>query len=68
MPEMIHYTVSETREVGVWANDSIGAAQVATKAFEEQEEGRREPVQVKDVPGNITIPVKITNMTIQRDR
>jgi hypothetical protein len=34
MPEVKHYVVTQTREVRVWANNTVGAIQVAEVVFE----------------------------------
>jgi hypothetical protein len=61
MPEVRYYTVSQRREVKVWANSPIEAAQIADAAF-------RGEVQQDDLTAtHITRPVRERDLAVRED-
>lgn len=63
MPEIRHYTVTETREVEVTANSSLDAAQIAAQAFKFGPNATAEGVW-----GHPTSDIKQKSLLIERQR
>lgn len=71
MPEMIHYTVTQTREVKVVANNAESAALIAQAAFAHGQM-KSEPVVAagrgpEDVWGNTTSFIKERSLLVERN-
>lgn len=61
MPEMRYYTVTQEREVKVWANSPVEAAQIGDAAF-------RGDIQSDDVTAtHITRPVRDRDLVVRED-
>jgi hypothetical protein len=59
MPEIRYYTVSQEREVKVWANSPIDAAQIADGEF-----SGYKPSQVE---GGVTSPIRVRDLVVRED-
>lgn len=67
MPEIVYYTVTQTREVRVTANNAEDAALIATAAFTN---GQNSDAGVIDGPhgvwGNTGSRIKVTGLEVKR--
>lgn len=59
MPEIRYYTIRQLREVKVWANSSVDAAQVANAEFNGHD---------TDVAGRVTSPIREVEILVREDR
>lgn len=66
MPEIRHYTVTETREVRVQANDIEDACRIAVLAFERSADDQVVPIVVPGVWGNRLGRVKVKSLFAER--
>jgi hypothetical protein len=59
MPEVRYYTVSQERELKVWANSPIEAAEIADSAFNDKiQEGSAEAAHIRSPVRERTIEVR----------
>lgn len=59
MPEIRYYTVTQERQVKVWANTPFEAALVANAAFQDVVPG--------DVPGAVLTPIRDLDIVARED-
>ena len=59
MPEIRYYTVTEEREVKVWANNPIHAARIGDAHFR--------GAKVIAVPGATTTPIRVRDIVVRED-
>lgn len=62
MPETRYYTVTQEREVKVWANSPVEAAQVADRAFKDNSFALPDTVS-----GEATSPVRDRDIVVRED-
>jgi hypothetical protein len=60
VPEIRHFIVTQIREVKVWANDPVGAAEVADAAFNDR--------PGLSTPGEVRSEVREIGLTVTEDR
>lgn len=69
MPEIQHYTVTQTREIRVRANSPADAAAIAQAAFRKNttSDGVVEQIEIPGVWGNTTGRLKELELNVRRD-
>lgn len=67
MPEIRYYTVTQEREVKVWANSPVDAARIADATFSGlMSTGQGLPLSEK-VPGEVTSSIRDRDLVVRED-